>query len=193
MIYPNQARPTMDLMDRYLPQHQFAEHHQLRMPVTPARALEVASHREVLDDPLARQMTVLREIPSRVAGALGLSSGLRGRPAFGAANFTLLGRSDSELAFGLVGRFWQADYGLLDVPDAPAFAAIQQAGVAKLVMNFVAEPHSQGTLLNTHTRVWCTDEAACRRFLPYWLLIRPVSGLIRKRLLRRILAAALPG
>jgi hypothetical protein len=45
-------------------------------------------------------------------------------------------------------------------------------------------------MLHTQTRVFCTDEASLRRFRPYWLLIRPVSGLIRRRLLARIAAAA---
>jgi hypothetical protein len=40
--------------------------------------------------------------------------------------------------------------------------------------------------LVTHTRVHCPDEAQRRRFAPYWFAIRPVSGLIRQRLLRRI-------
>ena len=181
----------MDLMDQYLPRHQFAEQHSLHVPASPARTLDAASRPEVLDDPLARRMIALREAPSRAAGALGLASGLRGKAPFGAANFTLLGRTDDELAFGLAGSFWQADYGLVDTPDAAAFSALQQPGVAKLVLNFVAQPDSHGTRLTTHTRVWCPVDAARRRFLPYWLLIRPLSGLIRMRLLRRVRAAAL--
>ena len=48
-----------------------------------------------------------------------------------------------------------------------------------------------GTWLLTETRVWCTDRAALLRFTPYWYLIRPVSGLIRHRLLARVRDAAL--
>ncbi|SEA49031.1 hypothetical protein [Variovorax sp. YR216] len=38
----------------------------------------------------------------------------------------------------------------------------------------------------TETRVQCVDRSALRHFTPYWWVIRPVSGLIRRRLLARI-------
>ncbi len=124
--------------------------------------------------------------------ALGGKSALQGRPAFGGADFTELGREPgAELALGLAGRFWQADYGLLPVPDAQAFLDLQEPGIAKLVLNFTVQPDGAGTLLTTRTRVWCNDAGSLRRFRPYWLLIRPVSGLIRRRLLARAGRAAL--
>ncbi|MCA4125719.1 hypothetical protein LDY98_05140, partial [Pseudomonas aeruginosa] len=42
------------------------------------------------------------------------------------------------------------------------------------------------TLLHTETRVFCPDRASRLRFTPYWVAIRPVSGLIRRRLLAGI-------
>ncbi|WP_201742261.1 hypothetical protein [Mangrovicoccus ximenensis] len=42
----------------------------------------------------------------------------------------------------------------------------------------------------TETRVFCLDRAAERAFAPYWYLIRPVSGLIRRRLLAMAARAA---
>ncbi|ORE24217.1 hypothetical protein BKN47_31165 [Pseudomonas aeruginosa] len=42
------------------------------------------------------------------------------------------------------------------------------------------------TLLHTETRVFCPDRASRLRFTPYWLAIRPVSGLTRRRLLAGI-------
>ena len=40
--------------------------------------------------------------------------------------------------------------------------------------------------LTTQTRVHCLDADALRRFTSYWYLIRPVSGLIRRRMLKAI-------
>ncbi|WP_182419867.1 hypothetical protein [Bartonella sp. HY038] len=40
--------------------------------------------------------------------------------------------------------------------------------------------------LQTKTRVFCPDGESRRRFAPYWYFIRPVSGLIRKRMLKAI-------
>ncbi len=182
----------MELMNRYLPQHQFAEEHSRYIPASPARVLDVVGWPDVVDDPIARTLIALRELPIRLAGRLGYSSALRNRPSFGLANFTFLGRDgDHEMAYGLAGRFWRADYGLVEVTDAQAFLALDTTGIAKLVMNFTAEAEASGTRLTTRTRVWCGDEASRRSFKPYWLLIRPASGLIRRRLLRRAYDAAL--
>lgn len=184
----------MQLMRHYLPQFQFAEEHSRHVPAPPARVLDVAARPEVVDDPVARGLIALRELPSRMAARLGMASALRMRPAFSLADFTPLGRDgDRELAFGLAGRFWQADYGLVALPDAQAFAALDAKGIAKLVLQFTAEPEGAGTRLTTRTRIYCGDAAAQRRFRAYWLLIRPASGLIRHRLLRRVHHAALAG
>lgn len=182
----------MHLIDRYLPHHQFSEEHSRFIPATPTQVLDAVSRPEVVDDPIARGLIALRELPNRFAGRLGLASKLQDRPSFSIANFTFLDRDgDQEVAFGLAGRFWQSDYGLVDVHDAKAFDALDASGIAKLVMNFTAEPQDSGTLLTTRTRVWCGDAAAQRRFRLYWLLIRPASGLIRHRLLKRAHDAAL--
>lgn len=181
----------MELMQRYLPRCHFSEEHSRYVPAPPGRVLDAASQPGVVDDPLARRLIALRELPDRLAGRLGFASGLRERPAFGLADFVSLGRDgDRELAFGLAGCFWQAHYGLVPLEDAQAFAALDPAGLAKLVLNFTARPEGQGTRLTTRTRVWCGDAAALRRFRLYWLLIRPASGLIRRRLLRRVHDAA---
>jgi len=182
----------MELMTRYLPRYQFAEEHSLHVPASPARVLDMAARPDVVDDPVARRLISLRELPNRLAGRLGFASALQNRPAFSLDEFTQLGRDgERELAFGLAGRFWRSDYGLVPLADARAFAALDATGIAKLVLNFTAQPEGQGTRLTTRTRVWCGDDAARRRFTPYWLLIRPASGLIRRRLLRRVHDAAL--
>jgi len=176
----------MELMNRHVPDYQFAEAHTIYVPASPARVLDVVTRSEVVDDPIVRALIALRELPNRVAGRLGFASALRERPSFGLADFTFLGRDDDrEIAFGLVGRFWQSDYGLIAVADAQAFHTVKSAKIAKLVMNFTAEVEGSGTRLTTRTRVWCSDGAAKRSLLPYWWLIRPASGLIRRRLLRR--------
>jgi hypothetical protein len=104
----------------------------------------------------------------------------------------LLGRDgDRELAFGLIGKFWQSDYGLATVDSADGFERFDEQGIAKLVLNISTEVVSDGrTKLMTETRVFCNDRKSIARFTPYWRLIRPVSGFIRRRLLARILSTA---
>ncbi|MBF3273044.1 hypothetical protein HKW77_28400, partial [Pseudomonas aeruginosa] len=95
-------------------------------------------------------------------------------------------RADQAIAYGLVGRFWRADFALERIADGEHFRCYDQPGVAKLVLCFRCTPSASGTLLHTETRVFCPDRASRLRFTPYWLAIRPVSGLIRRRLLAGI-------
>lgn len=60
---------------------------------------------------------------------------------------------------------------------------------AKLVIGFIAEPVGNATLLTKchpahhgEPRV-CPDRYSRMMFLPYWLAIRPVSGLLRRQML----------
>lgn len=179
----------MSLIDSFLPAFQFRERHALVVDAPPAALLDAVLLPGATDDPWARQFIRLRELPDRWLGRLGARSGLRHRTAFGLDDFMPLGRDgDREMAFGLVGRFWQRDYGLVKLDDpAQQFTGYIEPGLAKLVLNFSTALLPDGrTRLATETRVHCADRAAQLRFTPYWWLIRPVSGLIRRRLLARL-------
>lgn len=173
------------LMARHLPQFQFEEHHSLVIDGAPARLLDAAQTVACTPDPLIQKFIAVREFPARVLNHLGRTSHLPSRP-FGFEDFTLLGRDgDREVAYGLVGRFWRSDYGLKRLSSAVEFDQVQD--LPKLVLNFMVNPLEAGHCeLSTTTRVWCPDAVSQRAFAPYWYLIRPVSGLIRKRLLTRI-------
>lgn len=182
----------MELIERLLPQWQFSERHALVLDgVTPAQAYACIIPGLSTQDPLINQAIALREVPGRLLRALGLSRNALPSPSFGFHSFALLGQvTNAEVAFGLVGRFWQLDYGLRPVANAQAFAAMIDQ--PRLVLNVCVEPLGDHSCrLVTHTRVHCPDEEQRRRFVPYWYVIRPVSGLIRQRLLRRIASLAL--
>lgn len=180
----------MSLLQRYLPRHDFAETHHITIAAPPAAVLDAVARADLSDDPLVRTLLQLRGLPLRLRQRLGASPA----PAqdvwggFGLHRFTPLGRDgDREIAWGLAGRFWEASGGLVSLPGAEAFERFNQPGHAKLVMTYIAEPQPDGrTRLTTITRVACPDAATRRRFAPYWYLIRPASGFIRGRALRRV-------
>jgi hypothetical protein len=159
---------------------------------SPAALLDAVTRPGTIDDPWVKAFIKLRELPGRAPGGLG-GGRLRNRAAFGLDDFVPLGRdADSEIAFGLVGRFWRFDYGLRPMRDAATFGNFAEAGVPKLVLNFTAESLDDGwTRLSTETRVFCNTTRSRLQFTPYWWLIRPVSGLMRRRLLVRVRAAAM--
>ena len=75
---------------------------------------------------------------------------------------------------------------MLTVNGPSEFLASNPPKTAKLVLGFLAEPVGESTLLTTETRVYCPDRYSLLMFTPYWLAIRPVSGLLRRRMLSAI-------
>lgn len=171
----------MSLLNKYLPDRQFAERHSIKVGGNLETVLEAACRFQPTDDPLIGRMIQLRELPNKL---LGKPSDAK---AFGIDTFTLLERSNAEVAFGLVGRFWRLDFGLEEIPDAVAFTEFARQGVAKLVMTYEVSALSEDqTYLTTQTCIFCPDRASRRKIRLYWFAIRAVSGLIRRRTLRLI-------
>jgi hypothetical protein len=102
-------------------------------------------------------------------------------------------RPGEELVLGTVGRFWRAR-GELCATSPVQFCAPAPSGTAKAAWNFEVGMRADGaTELRTETRVLCADAATRRRFLAYWMLIRPFSGLIRQEMLAAVRSAAESG
>ena len=173
----------MPLIDNHLPRFQFSERHWTRVRASPDEVIRAVVALDRPSDRLTDFLMALRTVPSRLLG--------RDAPRVGTLGFTPLGWDEkNETLAGLVGRFWQLDGGLVPIADAEAFARFAEPGTPKLVVGYRATPDPMGTLLTTETRVFCPDRASLLRFAPYWMLIRLPSGLIRRRALRAIKAAA---
>ncbi|HEX5737726.1 MAG TPA: hypothetical protein VFY22_04390 [Hydrogenophaga sp.] len=173
-------------MNQLLPEWQFQERHERWLPgITAERTFAAVVPALQVEDPLIERAIALREWPGRLLQRMGVGGARLPTQAFGYHSFTPLGTvPDREVAYGLVGQFWQLDYGLIPVADTQAFERVQNE--PKLVLNVCVEPEAGGCRLVTRTRVHCPNEALRRRFVPYWYVIRPVSGLIRRRLLAQI-------
>lgn len=176
----------MSLMERFLPEWQFEERHERWLPgITTERAFAAVVPALQAKDPLIEKAIALREWPGRCLQRMGAGGASLPTRPFGFGSFTPLGTVPGrETAYGLVGQFWRLDYGLTPVADTQSFERVQ--GEPKLVIDICVEPETGGCRLVTRTRVHCPTEALRRRFVPYWYLIRPVSGLIRRRLLAQI-------
>lgn len=169
----------MTLLDTLLPRFDFREQHETTVRAPAPVILDAILNHRTDDDPLFRLAFAIRNLPARVLGT-------KPHPPMGVDDFTRLGRDgDRALAMGLVGAFWKSDLGLLDIADVAAFQAARGwPGVCRLAIGFEVESLGDGVhRLRTETRVECPSAAERRKFAPYWCLIRPVSGLIRRRLL----------
>jgi hypothetical protein len=91
-----------------------------------------------------------------------------------------------SIVIGLLGRFWTPRGAMSSELTADTFRTRPPDGQALAGWNFTVHARADGFCeLRTETRVWCAPDAR-RKFRMYWLLVRPVSGLIRRAMLRAI-------
>jgi hypothetical protein len=165
------------LIDDFLPQYDFAEHHGISISA-PAESVYAAVHTlDFSGSPVIRGLFRLRGLPAASLKKSGLLH----------MGFIPLGETPPhEVLLGLVGQFWTVTGHLLRL-DSADFRAFNQPGYAKTVWNFAITPQVQGSIrLTTETRVSCPDAASRRRFRLYWLAIGPFSAWIRREMLRLV-------
>ncbi len=179
----------MSLIDRLLPDYQFSERHETLVRCSPGELLDLIQDWEPPRDRFFEVAMGLRQMPARLMHALGPARHAAPR-SFSLKSFTPLGRDgDRAIAGGLIGQFWRNDFGLVRIAGPDEFTAFNAPRTPKLVLGFMSESDSGQTRLITETRVYCPDRYSFLMFLPYWLLIRPASGLIRRRMLDAIKAS----
>src|SRR5262249_2800937 len=143
--------------------------------------------------PIIKGLLTLRSLPQPV-----LHRGHRHHPPPQITLHTLLetgfGRlaeePGREIVLGVAGRFWRPTGNLL--PFSPVhFHGPVPAGLARAVWNFAVEEVNAGrTWLSTETRVVCGDRMSRWKFRAYWVVVRPLSGLIRILMLRAVRRAS---
>ena len=152
-----------------LPVYHHRERHSLHVDATPEAALAAARQTRFEDVPLVRALYRLRGLRAARSGPIWdvmLEEGFR--------------LHDAETLV-LIGRPWSPGGGIRRAED---FAGFDEPGYAKMAMDLRAVAEGPGARLETETRVFLTDARSRRRFLAYWLVIRPFSGLIRRLWLR---------
>lgn len=171
-------------LDQLLPRWHFRERHWRATTASAAALLAAAEQLTWAEVPVFRALMSIRS-----AGRIQLARSARVLDAMAAIGFAVLERGDDELILGALGRPWAPGRAprLTEQADPTGyFAGFVEPGWAKMIANFRVEA---GTL-TTETRVWLTDERSRRAFARYWLVIRPFSGLIRRRWLAAVVRRA---
>lgn len=161
----------------FTPVH-FQERHSRIISASPRACLDAVETFKSETDPLIRFCLGVRDLPGRL-----IEGHLAHR--FSMESFTPLGRNgDSNVSFGLAGSFWRWDYGLnRDEAQGSRFWAAQGMS-ARLLLSFETTRLAENlTSLETRTQISCPDVTTRRKMAVYWSVIRPVSGLIRRRML----------
>jgi hypothetical protein len=184
---PDRGHPA-PMADAYLPQYHFHERHSIdNIQATPETIISAVAAFDDEADPLLNTLLNLREWPARQLSKFGIITNNLGQDRFGLDNFFLLDRSDHAIAFGLVGRFWRPDFGLIDIQSEQEFLQQGDARAAKLVLSFEVQAQSDArSSLTTETRIHCPDKLSRCLCAGYWAAIYPFSGWIRRRILEQI-------
>jgi len=171
------------LTNGFLPKYEFSETHSIEIHAELPVVMAAVEAFRPEDDRFFRWAIALRELPMRLR-CRGQS---KSPAAFGMDNFTLLGCVEDELVYALAGKLWKSDFGQVKLQGPEAFVVFNEPGSVKLVVAFSCQTvKPMVTQLETQTRVHCLDANALSSFRPYWYLIRPISGWIRRRMLKTI-------
>jgi hypothetical protein len=187
---PNAFAPDLELAD-VVPAPEFREFHARFIPAGSDAVWEALHELPMSDVPLTRFLTLLRRMavwpPARPRAGRGAGAD---RTLWAALPLPLLHEVAPGYALAAgIGRPWSADAQVRS-GDALDIELFSEPGWAKVATDFRLVPTADGTILTTETRVATTDAVSRWRFAPYWALIRPFSGVIRRDVLRAVDRAA---
>ncbi|HEU5292532.1 MAG TPA: hypothetical protein VFU05_17915 [Cyclobacteriaceae bacterium] len=166
------------LLEKFLPTYHFSERHTILISAPPSSISKQLAELSASDSWIIKILLTLRGIPPKT------STGIEGWKKMG---FVVLEHQpDKEIILGLVGQFWKSRGNIQSV-KAEEFVSFNPDGFVKAVWNFKIIPaDGKQLMVETETRVFCTNENVRRKFGRYWFFIRPFSGLIRTEMLKII-------
>lgn len=189
------VKPSADgakdsLLDRFIPEPEVVEHHQIDIDAPADVVLSTAKAMELLKSPLIRAILKTREL------ALGGHPDTRPHPTTLLEQMQSIGwvilseRPGREIVMGAVTQPWQAAPIFRSIP-ADEFVAFKEPGYVKIAWTLRSDPlDDRRARFHTETRVCTTDAEARQRFRKYWSLVAPGVELIRFAMLRPLKRAA---
>ena len=172
------------LIDDFVPEYEFHERHSTVVRAPAQATLSAAEEWQLQESLVWRVLLLLRGL-GKPQGSLGEWAESMG--------FLCLGRNDTEVVYGQIGRFWslRERANLVSPRTADEFRDFTDPRFAVSAFALSVESVSaDSTRLSTETRIHTLSRSTRRRFRLYWLLIRPFSGLLRRSMLNGMRARA---
>ena len=164
----------LTLIDKYLPEYTFKEYHYLEVNCPVEDLYKIAKNFDMSKSKLIKTLFIIRGLPTKRMNLQGFISDI--------------GFTNIEERFpteNLIGFWARTKIEPIDSYDAFINNAISAR--VKVVWNFRFEKIDDNqTKLSTETRILCISPFTKVTFGLYWLIIKPFSGLIRKRMLQII-------
>jgi hypothetical protein len=176
-------------VDHYLPDFDVRSAHSIEIDAPADVVYRAAREADLTRHPVVAALVAIRTVPHVLTGKTRPSRSLTMDDILESAFVVLEDRPPTELVVGAVGKFWLPTSGFKEI-KSEEFDDFDEPGYAKAAIAFLIEERGSGSLLETETRVSCTDPSARLRFSWYWRAIGPFSGLIRKIVLDDIKRSA---
>ena len=185
------GRHAETVLDRHLPAFDVRERQSRLLHADVGQVRAAIRHTDLTGIPIVRALLLLRALPGRLRARLG-GSETPVVPPFTLADmpqagWTPLAEGPEELAFGTLTHPWRLGDEAPLVVDRESFAAFSTPGYAKVAFSIRADPDGpHQTRVTTETRVATTDPRSRVRFAAYWVVVGPLSALIRRLMLRSL-------
>ena len=180
------------LLDDILPVYDFTEVHSIRIKAYTEAVYKAVKEVTPADKSVVmRVLFSLRSFPEKLAGRQGLD--LTNQESLLSQmmkrGFIMLAEQASqEMVFGMIvpgsiGRVWRKSSALLQAPSSrEEFLAYKYPDCLLVAANFLITDAEQAgfVIVRTESRTKALSEQARKNFAPYWRIIRPFSGLIRR-------------
>ena len=162
------------LIDKYLPGYSFKEYHETLINSPIEKVYKKAKNFDLSKSNLIKWLFKIRGLPTNRMNLQGFISDM---------GFTNI--EENIPIENLIG-FW-ARYKIAPVTSPDDFINNSYQARVKVVWNFYLEELSSNqTRLSTETRVLCMSPFTKLTFGLYWIIIKPFSGVIRKKMLQII-------
>jgi hypothetical protein len=162
------------LIDKYLPKYSFNEYHETTINGPIEEVYETAKNFDLSKSHLIKWLFKVRGLPTKRMHLQDFISDI---------GFSTI--EENIPVENLIG-FW-ARYKIEPILNPDDFIKNTISARIKVVWNFYLEKlDSNQVRLSTETRVLCITPSAKVTFGLYWMIIKPFSGVIRKKMLRII-------
>ena len=162
--------PRDELLDRFLPNPEVDEYHQLEVRAPAAITLAAAKEFDLQTSPVVKGIFWLRAIPTMLRGEPFRPQGSRGlvEDTLAQGWGVLAEEPDREIVIGAYTQPWHEQVTFHPLPPNQ-FARFNEPGYVKIAWTLLAEPLGpNASLLVTRTRAVATDPQSRKRFRRYW-------------------------
>jgi hypothetical protein len=162
--------PPDELLDRFLPDPEVDEYHQVEVRAPAAITLAAAKETDLQSTPIAKAIFWLRAVPALLRGEPFRPQGSRGIVAetLSLGWGVLAEAPDRAIVIGAYTQPWHEQVTFHPLPPED-FAGFNQPGYVKIAWTLGAEPLGPNrSLLVTRTRAVATDPQSRKRFRRYW-------------------------